>query len=216
MSIDFSGTLQRLAAGLDALGIHRPVWLGYSMGGRLALGAAISHGGRVRALVLESASPGISDPHQRRHRLEQDQQLSQSIREGDMAEFVDGWLAQPLFRSQSRLTPELRRAERDRRLENQPKELATALEAMSTGGQPSFWHHLPAVTTPTLLVTGELDPKFCGIATSMAGSLPDARHIEVPGAGHAVHLEAPEAWLERVLPFLDAVHGSDPTGSAET
>ncbi|MEX2527814.1 MAG: 2-succinyl-6-hydroxy-2,4-cyclohexadiene-1-carboxylate synthase [Gemmatimonadota bacterium] len=213
---DFPGALQRLMMGLDALGIHRPVWVGYSMGGRLALGAAVSHGVRVRALVLESASPGIPDSRERRHRLEEDQQLSRRIRTEGMAAFVDGWLTQPLFQSQSRLAPEVREAERDRRLGNQPEELAEALEAMSTGGQPSFWQDLPGVTLPALLVTGNLDPKFGAIAANMAVSLPEARHLTVAGAGHAVHLEAPNEWLRRILPFLDEIHGHDKTGSLGT
>jgi pimeloyl-ACP methyl ester carboxylesterase len=36
----------------------------------------------------------------------------------------------------------------------------------------------------------------------MVARLPDARMEIVPGAGHAVHLEAPDAWLERVGAFL--------------
>lgn len=213
---DFSGTLQRLTAGLDALGIQQPVWVGYSMGGRLALGAAVSQGKRVRALVLESASPGISDPLERRERLAQDRRLSHQIRKGGMEAFVETWLGQPLFQSQSRLPLELREAERSRRLGTQPEALADALEAMSTGGQPSFWHELSSLASPALLITGDMDAKFCGIATTMAGSLPQAHHVTVAGAGHAVHLEAPEDWLRRVLPFLDEVHGQDETVSPRT
>jgi pimeloyl-ACP methyl ester carboxylesterase len=36
----------------------------------------------------------------------------------------------------------------------------------------------------------------------MAAAMPDARHVTVPAAGHAVHQEAPQAWLQAVLPFL--------------
>ena len=47
-----------LIAILDALDIERTHLLGYSMGGRLALAAAIAHQDRIASLILESASPG--------------------------------------------------------------------------------------------------------------------------------------------------------------
>jgi pimeloyl-ACP methyl ester carboxylesterase len=49
-----------------------------------------------------------------------------------------------------------------------------------------------------LLVTGEEDQKFTALAHRMTTLLPHAQHVLVPSAGHAVHLEAPEAWLEAV------------------
>jgi pimeloyl-ACP methyl ester carboxylesterase len=38
---------------------------------------------------------------------------------------------------------------------------------------------------------GERDEKFRAIANQMAAGLPAAEVIVAPGAGHAVHLEAP-------------------------
>jgi pimeloyl-ACP methyl ester carboxylesterase len=46
---------------------------------------------------------------------------------------------------------------------------------------------------PVALVVGERDQKFRAIATEMAAGLPRATVVVVPGAGHAVHLEAPAA-----------------------
>jgi pimeloyl-ACP methyl ester carboxylesterase len=45
---------------------------------------------------------------------------------------------------------------------------------------------------PVTLIVGERDAKFQEIAWRMAGELPDAQVLVVPGAGHAVHLEDPE------------------------
>ena len=44
-----------------------------------------------------------------------------------------------------------------------------------------------------LLVVGERDEKFRTIALAMADEIASARVEIVPGAGHAVHLERPEA-----------------------
>jgi pimeloyl-ACP methyl ester carboxylesterase len=56
-----------------------------------------------------------------------------------------------------------------------------------------LWDRLGAVGMPVALVVGERDEKFGAIAAEMAAALPDAQVVVVPGAGHAVHLEAPGA-----------------------
>jgi 2-succinyl-6-hydroxy-2,4-cyclohexadiene-1-carboxylate synthase len=58
------------------------------------------------------------------------------------------------------------------------------------------------VRAPVLLLTGEMDLKFTAIAAAMSESLPDCQVLTVPSAGHAVHLEAPEPWLEAVTSWL--------------
>jgi pimeloyl-ACP methyl ester carboxylesterase len=45
-------------------------------------------------------------------------------------------------------------------------------------------------------VVGERDTKYRATAERMAEALPDARMRVVPAAGHAVHLEQPEAVAE--------------------
>ena len=44
---------------------------------------------------------------------------------------------------------------------------------------------------PSLMLAGERDQKFAGIAREMARAARNARTVIVPGAGHAAHLEAP-------------------------
>jgi pimeloyl-ACP methyl ester carboxylesterase len=48
------------------------------------------------------------------------------------------------------------------------------------------------VTVPVTLVVGERDEKYRAVAEAMAPRLRDAHVVVVGGAGHAVHLEAPE------------------------
>jgi proline iminopeptidase len=64
---------------------------------------------------------------------------------------------------------------------------------------------LEQITAPTLVVTGELDfitGPIC--ANEIAQGLRDARKVLIPGSGHFVFVETPEAFRQVVLDFLEA------------
>jgi 2-succinyl-6-hydroxy-2,4-cyclohexadiene-1-carboxylate synthase len=176
--------------------------VGYSMGGRLALHFAVAFPGRVRRLVLESASPGLATEEERRARRASDDALAAELLAGGIGAFVDRWEEQPLFESRSGLDAAVLERQRELRLRNEPASLAAALRGLGAGSLPSLWGRLPEITTPTLILVGALDAKYVDIGRRMAGALPNARLVEVAGAGHTVHLERPDAWLAAVTTFL--------------
>ncbi len=187
---------------IDALGIERAHWLGYSMGGRIALALAITRPQRVDRLILESASPGLAESFARQQRHAADAALALSIEADGMELFVDRWMAQPLFASQARLSASERAAARAARLLQRPHGLANSLRGMGTGSQPSFWEELPLLEPETLLICGALDTKFCGIAAAMAERATRARVAVIADAGHATHVEQPEEFAAHVKAFL--------------
>ncbi len=178
------------------------VLLGYSMGGRIALYTAFS--GFFRALILESASPGLADPLEREQRRGSDESLAASIERDGMVAFVERWESLPLFASQQSLPDEVRVALRQQRLLNCPTGLAQSLRGAGTGVQPSLHAKLPSLRIPVLLLAGELDTKFTAIARSMAPALPLAHLRIVPAAGHAVHLERPQEFDTIIAQFVGA------------
>jgi len=190
---------------LDAHGIERALVAGYSMGGRVALGTGVLAPERVAALLLEGASPGLADASERAQRRAADAGLAARLERDGLPRFVKQWLAQPLFHTQERLPAALRASEHERRLANDTRSLAACLCGLGTGSQPSLWTQLPGLCTPTLLLAGELDAKFRGIAQQMTRGWPSAERAVVSGAGHAAHLEAPDAYLAAALPFLRRV-----------
>lgn len=198
-----AATVADLAAVLDQLGLRRVVVLGYSLGGRVALHFAAAYPEWVRALILESASPGLATAAERQARIATDEALAARLERDGLQAFVDYWERLPLFASQTRLSAEARAALRAQRLQNNPAGLANSLRGLGTGAQPALWDHLPAIATPTLLVAGALDEKFTLIAQQMAARLPNARLDIVPDAGHTVHLEQPEAFIASVAGFLE-------------
>jgi 2-succinyl-6-hydroxy-2,4-cyclohexadiene-1-carboxylate synthase len=196
-----------LAALLDRLGIERAAWLGYSMGGRVALQVAVACPAIVAALVLEGASPGIADPAARAARVDGDEALADLIEREGIAAFVARWERLSLFASQERLPAAVRVALRRQRLANDPVGLANSLRGMGQGAQPPLHDRLADVDVPTLLVVGEEDAKFRRLAVEMAATMPAARVAIVAEAGHAAHLEQPDAFDRIVLSYLRSTMG---------
>jgi 2-succinyl-6-hydroxy-2,4-cyclohexadiene-1-carboxylate synthase len=188
----------------ERLGISRCAVVGYSMGGRVALRVALQAPERVWALVLESTSPGIADPTERRERATQDAMLARRIRNDGVAAFADYWQATPLFASQSRLPEPMRQALRAQRLQHTAHGLANSLQGLSAGMQEPVLRRLRNLHLPVLLLAGALDVKYCRLANEMAAVLPRSRVRIVPDAGHAVHLEQPAAFDDAVGGFLQA------------
>lgn len=176
--------------------------VGYSMGARVALHFAAAHPDRVRRLVLESGSPGLATEADRSRRRTEDEALATRLADDGLEAFVDYWASRPIFETRLGLDQQQLARQRELRLRNDPHSLAAALRGLGTGAIPSLWDDLPGIPTPTLLLVGALDRKFVDIAGRMVASMPEARVVVVPGAGHTVHLEQPSAWLEAVTGFL--------------
>ena len=177
--------------------------LGYSMGGRLALYFAIHYPQLLRALILESASPGLETEHARAERRDRDHALAERIERDGMVPFVDYWETLPLWASQQQLAPQQRAALRQQRLQNYPVGLANSLRGMGTGAQPSLWPFLADLSLPVLLLVGELDEKFVSINRRMHNLLLNSQLEIVAGAGHTVHEERPYRFQQHIHNFLE-------------
>jgi 2-succinyl-6-hydroxy-2,4-cyclohexadiene-1-carboxylate synthase len=173
-----------------ALAPDRFTLVGYSMGGRIALHAALALRDRVERLVLVGASPGIADPAEREVRRAADAALADRIEQIGVEAFAAEWGAQPLFAGQP---PRVAAAANADRLRNTPAGLAAALRGLGTGVMAPLWDRLGELTVPVTLVVGERDEKFRTLAERMRERLPDARLAIIPGAGHAAQLERPDA-----------------------
>lgn len=174
-------------------------YVGYSMGGRLALHLAVSQPRLVRRLVLIGATAGIDEDHERQARRAADEALAEELEREGVDPFLNRWLASPLFATLSEDDAGL-----DDRRRNTVSGLAASLRRMGTGTQEPLWDRLSELHMPALLVAGERDEKFTAMAHRLAAAWGgDARVAVVPGAGHACHLERPDAFCDLVIPFLD-------------
>ena len=93
---DWEAAVQWLHAEVSRVEGRRTV-VGYSMGGRLALGLALAHPDSLDGLVLVSASPGITDPGERKARAALDDSRARALRVDGLQSFVDHWYAAPFW-----------------------------------------------------------------------------------------------------------------------
>jgi 2-succinyl-6-hydroxy-2,4-cyclohexadiene-1-carboxylate synthase len=183
--------LRALIKQLDLSPVHL---IGYSLGGRIALSLAADDTDLLAGLTLIGVSAGLADPEQRRKRRRQDNLLADDIHNEGLSEFIDRWMDLEMWKSlRTRIGEDAWQASREQRLSNQAHGLAQSLRGSGTGVMPPLKGQLHTIGVPTLLVVGSEDQKFLAIADELAAEMTKARIAKIHQAGHAAHLEQPDA-----------------------
>jgi pimeloyl-ACP methyl ester carboxylesterase len=193
---DYADTV---AALLDTLDVGPAHVLGHSFGGGLALAVYERHARLVRSLILESAYAGWSGSLPPEEVEERRQRAERNARR-PTEEWIDEFLA-TLF---DETTPRhLVDETREIMLDTRPQGLLPMLNAFA---QADLTGTLERVAVPTLLLYGEKDKRARRpVAEAMAAAIPTSRLVFLPGAGHDVHVEAPDAFDDEIRSFLHKV-----------
>lgn len=177
-------------------------WLGWSLGGLVALRAGLDHPDRVRALVLIASSPrfvrGDDWPHGVGTELFGD---FGSALERDFRGTLDGFLALEALGSSS-AQDELRklRAEAFERGEPAPAALQQGLQLLDS---QDLRARLTTLQMPSLWIAGRRDRLVPPAAmAAAAASAPGGRSIEIANAGHAPFLGAADEVATAIDDFL--------------
>jgi 2-succinyl-6-hydroxy-2,4-cyclohexadiene-1-carboxylate synthase len=181
----------------DHLGIERTHLVGYSMGGRLALYVAAHRPDRILSLLTIGAHAGL-DAEAREGRRQGDEALAQRIEKDGLEAFVDYWGSLPLLAGVERRGPAFTAQLRAERMGNHVAGLAKSLRGMGAGRMEPVWDQLSHLTCPCTFVAGQLDHGYVASARRLASTVVNGRVEVVLRAGHAAHLERPEAFA-RVL-----------------
>ncbi|MGA0853591.1 MAG: alpha/beta fold hydrolase [Luteolibacter sp.] len=199
MSMTRFGEALNAEANDAGAGQAKRVLVAYSMGGRLALHALLRDDSPWDAAVIVSAHPGLEDADERRARLAQDAAWATKAFGGDWQKFLDEWNAQAVLAGDA-----VRDADASARLVMRRREIARSFVDWSLGAQEPMWNELGRIKIPLLWVVGERDEKFHHLGKRAVSSMPQARMVVAPGAGHRVPWECGEWFSQRVIEFLRA------------
>ena len=196
-SSDISLNLETGANAIVEVG-QSATYVGYSMGARLCLTAALAHPQQVKRLVLISGTAGIENKDERLARVVSDEELAIQIEQNGVANFIDLWLALPIFSGLTTLNNQ-----REIRLCNTATALASSLRLCGAGKQQPTWSRLKDLTMPVLIVAGENDKKFVELALRLTTAIGDNANLQIiEKSGHTPHLEQPQRFLDVVNEFL--------------
>jgi 2-succinyl-6-hydroxy-2,4-cyclohexadiene-1-carboxylate synthase len=180
----FEGRLREIAeAGAGRL------LVGYSLGGRLGLRAALRDPERYLGVVTIGATAGIDEPSLRTARAEADERLAAWMEAASIEDIVGLWERQPLFADQSEALIE---EQRPGRLAQRPLDLAMTLRTAGQGVLEPVWHELLRLDLPLLAIAGARDEGYVSAAKRMADTARRGRAEVVEEAGHAVQLQRPD------------------------
>jgi len=183
---DWATAVQALAAALPV----GAVLAGYSMGARLALGAALEPGTALHGTLLIGGHVGLATAAERAERASQDATRSGALRSQPLAKFVDAWEAQPLFATQRSLPEAAQARQREARLVHDAHALAWSFDVAGLAQMPDLRAAVAAAQQPLHWLTGAQDTRFTALAASLVRP-PWVTHRAVAGAGHNLLLEAP-------------------------
>ncbi len=188
---------------MKAIRVQDAYFLGYSMGGRIALEFALNHPELVKALVLANSSVGLVPPSP--EAIEGRRKMLELLDKGDMKAFAEMMTTNafsPGFRSKNVI-------EFDKymkiKLQNQPQGLVRMMQSLSTPASPP---DLRRVKCPVLLIVGEND-SYMGIEQGERAreAIVGSKLVILP-TGHAAAVELPEKFNSAVLEFLSGVRGT--------
>jgi len=197
---------------IDACGIERAVIVGISMGGMIAMHAAVRHPRRVSGLVLLATTPGL--PHGRLPTLRALAALMYVpfVKRGRRVRMVDRLLlpeheldrAAQFFKA----WPEAFRYD--------PMSVPMFFTQLAGAATHSVGFHLRRVQCPTVVVTGEEDILIPpSNARAIAKRIPRS-HLEIlPRVAHAIPAQEPDI-IQRMLVKLETMGGSVVSPRART
>jgi pimeloyl-ACP methyl ester carboxylesterase len=180
-------TVADMAALLDQVGTKSAIVGGLSLGGYMSLAFYRAYPDRVRALLIIDTGPGFKKDDAREAWNKRAHETGDRFdREGLAA-----------LESASR--------ERSGAGHRNASGLARAARGMLPQRNARVIESLPDIKVPSLVVVGADDTPFLAASDYMAAKIPGAAKLVIPGGGHVVNIDQPQAFIDAVLPFLDSL-----------
>ena len=178
-------------------GLDRPVLIGHSLGGMIAQTCLRRRPAGYRAAVLSGTSPAFGNPSgdfQKKFVADRLAPLDAGKTMADMAPEAVAQLMAPGADPQNRalLIEEMGKVP--------PSTYRAAVTCLVDFDERA---NLGAIQVPVLCLVGEVDRNApAPMMERMAGKIPGATYVCLPGLGHMPNLEAPQAYNAAILEFL--------------
>lgn len=198
---DPDGSLRQLSEDLisllDGLGVEQPAIAGFSLGGTVAMRAAIDHPDRVGrlALVATSSRVGRSAADWYRERVAMVERNDPRLRETLDTDTADVYAQAPSEVDEGILIRRQSTAD--------PRGYANACAAMAALNAAPLDPELSRIQAPTLIVASTLDQHCPPRAAEIIAAGIEGSRLEIfPGAGHAIPVERPGELAAAINSFL--------------
>lgn len=165
--------------------------VGYSLGGRIALGMLRAAPERFRSVSILSGHPGLSCPAERAVRRATDRCWIELLRRDGVPGFVGAWESLPLFAGQAELPAETLARQRARRLSHRAEGLVASLAVLGLAEMPDTREDLRRFAGELRWIVGANDPRFVKIASQIVDLRPQTAMHLLDGVGHNLLLQAP-------------------------
>jgi pimeloyl-ACP methyl ester carboxylesterase len=194
----------QLALLLDHLGIKRVAVVGFSMGGLVARAFALSHPGRIAAMVVLSS---VYDRDESQ-RVSVRQRIVQTRDQGPTAnvdEALKRWFSPEFHQTHPNYVTAIQQTV----INNNP--LGYYHSYFLFGTQDNFGsEQLSTIQVPVMVATGELDTGSTPrMARALAQKLPNAESFILPGLRHMAPIEAPKAVNDLLKSFFAKAYFHD-------
>lgn len=186
----------RVAAAVQAFCDGAPArLLGNGYGGFVALLAVIRHPGLAGRLVLADAGAAFSEPGREAFRG-----MARAAAAKGLEAIADTAMRRLFAPDFHAANPAMVAERRAAFLRSDPAVIIAACEALAAMDLRPF---VAGVRMPVLVLVGAQDEATpAAMSREVAGLLPDARLMVLDGLAHVPQLQAPERFLDAVVPFL--------------
>lgn len=180
-----------LTAFMDAVGLNSAIWIGHSLGGAIALHAALHHPRRVLGIGMLASGA----------RLRVDADLLRLVsREATFGSALN-LIGDRSFSTS--VDPRLRQLAVQRMGEMRSTVLLGDFAACNAFDESS---HLDQIRVPALILCGTDDRMIPPrLSEALHSAIPRSELVVVPDTGHMLMLERPEQTAAALTPFIDSV-----------
>lgn len=182
---------------LDSLEIQSAVWAGLSIGGMVAMRAALTVPARVRGLILLDTHAGRETVFKKiKYRA-----MNAGAKMIGLRPFLPAVMPLMFGASTLKHKPELVAEWEGKFATIDLRSIGVILEALVR--RDSVVERLPEIGVPTLVIVGAEDASLpVGCSRQISEGIPDSSLLIVPESGHLSALEQPEAVADAMAGFL--------------